>query len=97
MNQLVGSYQSFKGTAKIKIVKIGQQLYYKDPDLDWPSFPIIPYTDTMKNYKFWKPEGVNKYPCEFIVNSKTGEISFIYERYVFHKVEPIKPKKKEKK
>ena len=94
LNQLVGSYQSFKGINKAEIVKMGQQLYFKDPEQDCPAFPIIPYTDTKKNYKFWMPAGINKFPCEFIVDSKTGKISFIFERGVYHKIGPIKPKKK---
>ncbi|NPE07400.1 MAG: serine hydrolase [Asgard group archaeon] len=97
LNQLVGSYQTFKGINKAEIVKMGQQLYFKDPEQDCPAFPIIPYTDTKKNYKFWMPAGITKFPCEFIVNSKTGKISFIFERGVYHKIGPIKPKKKEKK
>ncbi len=97
LNQLVGSYQSYKGINKVEIIKIGQVLYFKDSDEDCPSFPIIPYTDTTKNYKFWIPTGVTKFPCEFKINSKTGKISFVFERTVYHKIGPIKPKKKEKK
>jgi CubicO group peptidase (beta-lactamase class C family) len=97
LRQLVGSYQTFKGINKAEIVKIGQQLYFKDPEQDCPSFPIIPQTDAMKNYKFWMPAGITKFPCEFIVDSKTGKTSFIFERNVYHKIGPVKPKKKEKK
>lgn len=97
LNQLVGSYQSYKGINKMEILKIGLVLYFKDPDQDYPSFPIIPYTDTIKNYKFWTPTGVTKFPCEFKIDSKTGKISFVFERSVYHKIGPIKPKKKEKK
>ncbi len=94
LNQLVGSYETFKGINKAEIVKMGQQLYFKDPEQECPAFPIIPETDTKKNYKFWIPFGMTKFPCEFIIDSKTGKISFIYERAVYHKIGPIKPKKK---
>jgi len=97
LNQLVGSYHSYKGINKAEILKIGQVLYFKDSDQECPSFPIIPYSDTVKNYKFWVPTGVTKFPCEFKIDSKTGKISFIFERTVYHKIGPIKPKKKEKK
>ncbi|MGC9779711.1 MAG: serine hydrolase [Candidatus Heimdallarchaeota archaeon] len=97
IEQLVGTYQTFKGINKAEIIKNGQQLYFKNPNQDCPAFPIIPITDSKKDYKFWIPMGLIKYPCEFKIYAKTGKIDFVFERNVYHKIGPLKPKKKEKK
>jgi len=83
---LVGEYETYKGINKVSVKKKGSLLYV-DSEM-WgtkTSYPLIPETDKIEDYKFYTIPGPGKKaPVEFVVDS-SGKIDLYMERNRFHK------------
>ena len=84
---LVGEYETYKGINKASVKKKGSLLYV-DSEM-WgtkTSYPLIPETDKIEEYKFYTISGPSKRtPVEFVVDS-SDKIDLYIDRNRFHKI-----------
>jgi len=84
---LAGEYASYHGVFKISVAKKGPLLFFESRQRGMPrSFPLIPETDKLENFKFYAFVGPGKkMTIEFKVES-TGKIDLYDERVRYHKI-----------
>ncbi|MFP3952257.1 MAG: serine hydrolase [Candidatus Bathyarchaeia archaeon] len=87
LGKLVGKYAIYKGIHEAEVKNKGGMLYLESEFGDEKmSYPLIPETDTIENYRFSTIIGPGKkMPIEFIVNSPE-DIDLYLERNRFHKI-----------
>jgi hypothetical protein len=86
MGMLAGEYESYKGIAKVSVVRNGGILFGEVKErLAEQSFALIPEDDRLESLKFYIPAGGMRMPAEFVVDS-SGKIDLYIERNRFHKV-----------
>ena len=86
MGMLAGKYESYKGIAKISIVRRGGILFLESKGkLSEQSIALIPESDTLESLKFYMLAGGTRMPAEFVADS-SGKIDLYIERNRFHKV-----------
>jgi CubicO group peptidase (beta-lactamase class C family) len=88
MRALTGSYETYKGLAKAKIVSRGGLLFLVQKGfVSDIATPLIPEDDLLESNRFhtWS-EGVRQ-PVEFVVESE-DKVDFYVERNRYHKVGP---------
>lgn len=88
LGRLVGKYAIYKGIHEAEVKKKGGMLYLESEfGDDKMSYPLIPETDTIENYRFYAIVGPGKkQPIEFVVNSPK-DIDLYLERNRFHKID----------
>jgi CubicO group peptidase (beta-lactamase class C family) len=86
MGLLAGEYESYKGIAKISVVRKGGILFVESKGkLSEQSLALIPESDRLESLKFYLLAGGMRMPAEFVVDS-SGKIDLYIERNRFHKV-----------
>jgi hypothetical protein len=86
MGMLTGEYESYRGIAKISVVRKGGILFLESKDkLSEQSLALIPESDRLEKLKFYIFAGGMRMPAEFVVDS-LGKIDLYIERNRFHKV-----------
>jgi CubicO group peptidase (beta-lactamase class C family) len=86
MGMLAGGYESYKGIAKISVVRKGGILFVESKEkLSEQSLALIPESDRLESLKFYLLAGGMRMPAEFVVDS-SGKIDLYIEGNRFHKV-----------
>jgi CubicO group peptidase (beta-lactamase class C family) len=82
---LTGTYEAYKGLAKVRVVKKAGLLHLeqKTPFAD-AVIPLIPDGDPTKTYSYYVLTDANRQPVEFVVHSPS-DIDLYIERYRYHK------------
>ncbi len=86
MSMLTGEYESYKGIAKVSVVRKGGILFVESKEkLSEQSLALIPESDRLETLKFYTLAGGIRMPAEFAVDS-SGKIDLYTERNRFHKI-----------
>ncbi len=82
---LTGTYEVYKGLAKVRVIKKAGLLYLeqKTPFVDAVT-PLIPNGDPTETYSYYTLKDAIRQPIEFAVDS-LGNIDLYIERYRYHK------------
>jgi hypothetical protein len=87
LTMLVGEYETYKGINKVSVKKKAAQLYVESEE--WgrkTSYPLVPETAKIEDYKFHAISGPGrKTLVEFVVDS-SSKIDLYIDRNRFHKI-----------
>lgn len=87
LNLLTGEYASYKGIFKVSIVKKGSIIFFESKQRGMlRSFPLIPETDKLENYKFYTPVGPGRKMTMVFTVDPTGKIDLYDGRVRYHKI-----------
>ena len=85
MSRLTGTYETYMGIEKVRVVKHGGLLYLEQKDLFTDALvPLIPDDPMMKSTAFYTLTDGVKMPIEFVVHGD-GRIDLFVERYCYHR------------
>jgi CubicO group peptidase (beta-lactamase class C family) len=86
MNMVLGEYASYKGIAKVSVVRKGGILFVENKDkLAEQNLALIPESDKLENMRFYIPTSGMRMPAEFVVDP-SGKIDLYIERNRYHKI-----------
>ena len=86
LEQLTGEYQTYKGIAKVSVVRKGGVLFLEAKEkLNEQSMALIPESDKFGTLNFHILTGGTRMPAEFLIDS-SGKVDLFLERNRFRKV-----------
>jgi len=85
MSRLTGTYETYMGVEKVRVVKRGGLLYLEQKDLFTDALvPLIPEDPMMESTVFYTLTDGVKAPIEFVARGD-GRIDLFVERYCYHR------------
>jgi len=87
LGMLAGEYETYRGVNKVSVKKKGSLLYVESEM--WgtkTSYPLIPETDKIEDYKFHTISGPGKKALVEFVIDPSGKIDLYMDRNRFHKI-----------
>ncbi|MCW4027235.1 MAG: serine hydrolase [Candidatus Bathyarchaeota archaeon] len=87
LRMLVGEYETYKGINKVSVKKKAAQLYVESQE--WgrkTSYPLVPETAKIEDYKFHAISGPGRKTLVEFVLASSGKIDLYIDRNRFHKI-----------